>query len=122
MGSGLETVVGRVLIVGVRVSALMAVAPFLGSATISPRIKAGFTVVLTALLYPAVSAYLPSVSGAKGWQVAGGEFVVGLDAPGAGGPGQGQAEGEGQQEGSDPGHGWDSKVGKEKCRVRGFRT
>src|SRR5271157_2657533 len=56
----------------------MVFAPFLASATISPRIKAGFTVVLTALLYPAVSAYLPSLSGARGWQVAGGEFVVGM--------------------------------------------
>jgi flagellar biosynthetic protein FliR len=78
VGWGLETVVGRLLIVGTRVSALMVFAPFFASATISPRVKAGFTVVLTALLYPAVSAYLPSVSGARGWQVAGGEFVVGL--------------------------------------------
>ncbi len=58
MGSGLETVVGRVLMVGARVSALMVFAPFLASATISPRIKAGFTVALTALLYPAVAARL----------------------------------------------------------------
>ncbi len=78
MGSGLETVIGRVLIVGVRVSALMVFAPFLGSATISPRIKAGFTVALTALLYPAVAPDLPPLSGARGWQVVGGEFVVGL--------------------------------------------
>jgi flagellar biosynthetic protein FliR len=75
---GLEAVVGRVLIVGARVSALMVFAPFLGSATIAPRIKAGFTVALTALLYPVVSADLPSLSGARGWQVAGGELVVGL--------------------------------------------
>jgi flagellar biosynthetic protein FliR len=78
VGLGLETLVGRVLMVGTRVSALMVFAPFLASATISPRIKAGFTVVLTALLYPAVSPYLPPFSGARGWQVAGGEFVVGL--------------------------------------------
>ena len=78
MAWGLEAVVGRVLIVGARVSALMVFAPFLGSATIAPRIKAGFTVALTALLYPVVSADLPSLSGARGWQVAGGELVVGL--------------------------------------------
>ena len=41
MGSGLETVIGRVLMVGARVSALMVFAPFLASATIAPRIKAG---------------------------------------------------------------------------------
>jgi len=78
VGGGLETVVGRVLMVGARVSALMVFAPFLGSATIAPRIKAAFTVALTALLYPAVTADLPALSGARGWQVAGGEFVVGL--------------------------------------------
>ena len=78
MGTGLETVAGRVLIVGARVSALMVFAPFFSSATISPRIKAGFTVVLTALLYSVLAPGLPSFSGARGWQVAGGEFVVGL--------------------------------------------
>ena len=78
MGWELGTVVGRVLIVGMRVSALMVFAPFLASATIAPRIKAGFVVALTALLYPAVAPGLPPLSGARGWQVAGGEFVVGL--------------------------------------------
>jgi flagellar biosynthetic protein FliR len=71
-------VVGRVLLVGARVSALMVFAPFFASATIAPRIKAGFTVVLTALLYPAVAGDLPTLSGARGWQIAGGEFLVGL--------------------------------------------
>ena len=78
MGWGLERVVGRVLLVGARVSALMVFAPFFASATIAPRIKAGFTVVLTALLYPAVAGDLPTLSGARGWQIAGGEFLVGL--------------------------------------------
>ncbi len=78
MGSGLEMVIGRAMLVGARVSALMVFAPFLASATIAPRIKAGFTVALTALLYPVVAPSLPALSGALGWQVAGGEFVVGL--------------------------------------------
>ncbi len=78
MGSGLATVVGRLLMVGARVSAVMVFAPFLASATISPRIKAGFALALTALLYPVVAVYVPSVSGAEAWRVAGGEFVVGL--------------------------------------------
>jgi flagellar biosynthetic protein FliR len=78
VGSGLETAIGRLLIVGARVSALMVFAPFLASATIAPRIKAGFTLVLTALLYPAVASDLPPLSGAREWQIAGGEFVVGL--------------------------------------------
>jgi flagellar biosynthetic protein FliR len=74
----LEAAVGRVLVVGARVSALMVFAPFFSSATISPRIKAGFTVVLTALLYPALAPSLPTLFGARGWQVVGGEFVIGL--------------------------------------------
>jgi len=78
VGSGLETAIGRALIVGARVSALMVFAPFFASTTISPRIKAGFTVVLTALLYPVVAPDLPPLFAARGWQVAGGELVVGL--------------------------------------------
>ncbi|MGO8789068.1 MAG: flagellar biosynthetic protein FliR [Terriglobia bacterium] len=78
MGLGLEAAMGRLLIVGARVSALMVFAPFLASATIAPRIKAGFTLALTALLYPVVGANLPSYPPAIGWKVAGGECVVGL--------------------------------------------
>jgi flagellar biosynthetic protein FliR len=75
---GLETVVGRILLVGARVSALMVFAPFLASTAISPRIKAGFTVALTALLYPVVAPNLPALSGPRAWQVVGGDFVIGL--------------------------------------------
>ena len=78
MGSGLETAVGRVLIVGARVSAFMVFAPFFASTSISPRIKAGLTIVLTALIYPVVASNVPPLSAANGWQVAGGEFVVGV--------------------------------------------
>jgi flagellar biosynthesis protein FliR len=78
VGSGLEAIIGRVLMVGARISALMVFAPFLGSASISPRIKAGFTVILTALLYPVVSPALPQHVGAGAWQMVGSEFVVGL--------------------------------------------
>jgi flagellar biosynthesis protein FliR len=78
VGPGFEAVIERLLIVGARVSALMVFAPFLGNATIAPRIKAGLTVVLTAILYPVVGANLPSASTAMGWKVAGGEFVIGL--------------------------------------------
>jgi flagellar biosynthesis protein FliR len=74
----LATVVGRVLMVGARVSALMVFAPFLSSGTIAPRIKAGFTVALTGLLYPVVAPNLPPLSAGQGWQAAGGEFLVGL--------------------------------------------
>ena len=53
---GLETMVGRLLTVGARVSALMVFAPFFGSMTIAPRIKAGLAMALTAIIYPLVRA------------------------------------------------------------------
>ncbi len=74
----LQGIIGQLLIVGARVSALMVFAPFLGSASISPRIKAGFTVVLTALLYPVVSPELPRVASQGVGQMVAGEFLVGL--------------------------------------------
>jgi flagellar biosynthesis protein FliR len=75
---GLEAMVGRAVVVGARVSALMVFAPFLASATIAPRIKAGFAVVLTALLYPVVAPDLVPLSGTNAWRMVGGEFVIGL--------------------------------------------
>ena len=78
MGPGLELMVGRLMTVGARVSALMIFAPFFGRMTIAPRIKAGLAVTLTALLYHLVGVGLPSLSGAMAWKVAGGEFIVGL--------------------------------------------
>lgn len=78
MGSGLETLIARLLTVGARVSAMMVFAPFFGSMTIAPRIKAGLAIMLTAVIYPVVGPDLPSISGAMRWKVAGGELVVGL--------------------------------------------
>jgi len=48
----LENVVAAASCVGARVGGLLVFAPFLGSSAITPRIKAGFVVLLTALLYP----------------------------------------------------------------------
>ena len=78
MEGTLAATIGRVVIVGVRVGTLMAFAPFFSSTTISPRAKAGFTVALTAVLYPAIAARVPELSAARAWQIAGGEFIVGL--------------------------------------------
>ncbi len=78
MGSGLETLIAHVLTVGARVSAMMLFAPFFGSMTIAPRVKAGLAIILTAIVYPVVAAGLPPVTGAVGWKVAGGEFILGL--------------------------------------------
>ena len=70
--------IGRLLIVGARVSAMMVFAPFFGSLTIAPRIKTGLAVALTAVVYPLAGEGLPAFSGALQWKVAGGEVVVGL--------------------------------------------
>jgi flagellar biosynthetic protein FliR len=78
VGPGLEGLVIRIVLVGTRVSALMLFVPFLASATIAPRIKAGIVVVLTALLYPVVASNLPPLTTAQVWRVAGGEVVIGL--------------------------------------------
>jgi flagellar biosynthetic protein FliR len=74
----LETLIERLLTVGARVSALMVFAPFFGSMTIAPRIKAGLAIALTSVIYPIVAPELPVLSGAGGWKVAGGEVIVGL--------------------------------------------
>lgn len=63
MGSGLETLIARLLMVGARVSATMVFAPFFGSMTIAPRIKAGLAIVLTAAIYPVVGPDHPHTPG-----------------------------------------------------------
>jgi flagellar biosynthesis protein FliR len=78
VGLGFEDVVGRLLIVGARVSALMVFAPFFASATIAPRIKASFTLALTMLLCPVVKLNSNLLSGPRAWQVVAGELVIGL--------------------------------------------
>jgi flagellar biosynthetic protein FliR len=78
VGPGLEIAVGRFLIVGARVSALMVFAPFFASATIAPRIKASFVLALIMLLCPVVNLNPNLLSGPRAWQVVAGEFVIGL--------------------------------------------
>ena len=47
-----ESMMTAVACVGTRVAGLLVFTPFLGSNAIAPRVKAGFVVVLTVLLYP----------------------------------------------------------------------
>ena len=54
----LQQTLGGLLTVSVRLSGLMLFAPFFGSVSIPPRVKVGFVVALTALLYPVVSQTL----------------------------------------------------------------
>jgi len=62
----LEHFLYRALPIGLRVSGLMSFAPFLGGTAIPVRIKAGITLILTALLYP-VCVIPASVLGPSGW-------------------------------------------------------
>ncbi len=74
----LEALIGALMFVGVRVGGVMTFAPFFGSDGISPQVKAGFTVLLTALLYP-VAGVVGVTGDAVGWAAAmAGEAVIGL--------------------------------------------
>lgn len=75
----LEQLVGQVGCLGARMSGALIFAPFLGSNSIPPRIKAGLALALTALLYPAYASHMPSIGDAGGWAaVIVSEVVVGL--------------------------------------------
>jgi len=74
----LEPVVAAAVFVGARIAGVMVFAPFLSSDSIAVLVKAGFTVVLTALLYPVVGV-VGLQADAVGWvRVVIGEFVIGL--------------------------------------------
>jgi flagellar biosynthetic protein FliR len=74
----LDQMIAAVVFVGARIAGMMTFAPFLGSEGISLQVKAGFTVALTALLYP-VSGVVGLESDLLGWvRVAVGEAVIGL--------------------------------------------
>jgi flagellar biosynthesis protein FliR len=74
----LEKTVMSALTVGVRVSALFLFTPFLGSAAMPPRVKAGLVIVITAVLYPVYGPSLSQGVGAGDWlRVMSGELLVG---------------------------------------------
>ncbi len=78
MGSELQLTLVRASLVGARVSTIMIFAPFLGSSAIPARVKAGFTIVLTALLYPVVGVSTLSIWRSQWLRIIGGELLVGL--------------------------------------------
>jgi flagellar biosynthetic protein FliR len=74
----LEHILYRALPIGLRVGGLMSFAPFFGSTSIPVRLKAAFTLVLTALLYP-VCVIPPLVLTPAGWtRLVLGEMTLGL--------------------------------------------
>ena len=78
MNSVLEQLVTPLVTVGVRLGTLLTFAPFFGSKAISPRVKAGLTLVLTALVYPLCAPRLVAGSPAQFVRVVFGEAVIGL--------------------------------------------
>jgi len=74
----LEAILSRSLLIGVRLGSLLVFAPFFSNTAVSPRIKAGLTIILTALLYPVYPA-LPLPLGWPAWlSLMSSEFLVGL--------------------------------------------
>jgi len=66
------------LCTGVRIGGLMLFAPFFSSETISAPVKAGLTLVLTALLYPVFSPVQLDLGETDLVLVVGGEMLIGL--------------------------------------------
>jgi flagellar biosynthetic protein FliR len=66
-----------VLLVVMRISGIMLFVPLFSSATIAPRIKAGFVLAVTVLLAPAVAA-IPSSAARVDLESVSGELAVGL--------------------------------------------
>lgn len=74
----LQQIVGAVLIIGLRVSGLVIFAPFFGSATIPPRIKAMLIIAITAVLYPVFSSQLQALDYSKWPLLVGMETILGI--------------------------------------------
>ena len=62
MNISLVQIFGAFLMIGVRLTGIMLFAPFFGSIVIPMRVKAVLVMVLTALLYPMVSAKVPQIN------------------------------------------------------------
>jgi flagellar biosynthesis protein FliR len=74
----LEQLMAALVFIGARIAGMMTFAPFLGSDGIPLQVKAGFTVVLTVLLYP-VSGVVGLESDLMAWvRVVVSEAVIGL--------------------------------------------
>ena len=74
----LETVIAAVAFVGARVSGLLVFTPFLSSNAIAPRIKAGFAVLVTAVLYPVCGPRGLSLTAAGAVRLMLAEALVGM--------------------------------------------
>lgn len=78
MEISLAQIMSSVLVIGLRVSGLMLFAPFFGSATVPPRIKAVLVIAITAILYPVYSPHLPAVTMSHWPVLVASETLVGI--------------------------------------------
>ncbi len=78
MDSVFEQLIAPMFTVGIRLGMLMSFAPFFGSTAISPRVKAGLTMVLTALVYPLCAPKVIVGNPIEFAQIVFGEAVIGL--------------------------------------------
>jgi flagellar biosynthetic protein FliR len=74
----LEVVAFRILAIGLRVGGLLSFAPFVGSSSIPVRVKAVFTLAITALLYPICPVPQVALNALEMARLAFGEAVLGL--------------------------------------------
>ena len=74
----LERLIGAAVFAGVRIGTLMLFAPFLGSSAIAAQVKIGFTVMLTALLYPTYASMRLTTDMLDWVRIVAGEIVIGL--------------------------------------------
>jgi flagellar biosynthetic protein FliR len=73
----LERIIVAFLAISVRVSGLMLFAPFFGSMSVPPQLKAAFVVAFSILLYPALSPQLMGIELAQWPIVVFGELLIG---------------------------------------------
>jgi len=76
--SVLEQMITPAVTVGVRLGTLMTFAPFFGSNAISARVKAGLTLLLTALVYPLCAPRIAAGNALEFVQIVFGEALIGL--------------------------------------------
>lgn len=73
----LRTILIAFLAISVRLTGLMLFAPFFGSASVPPRMKAGLVIAMSALLYPALSPALAGLRITEWPQLVCGELLIG---------------------------------------------
>jgi len=74
----IEPVLTGIVTAGIRISGVMVFAPFLGSESVAMPVKAGFTLTLTALLYPACRMAPMSFHSGAWAGVAVSELIIGM--------------------------------------------